>query len=124
MHPDGLLAISHALRTIHSVDLLPLRFQKSLEWTRLNVAQGLHDLLVAGEHSGPLFNKLKAINTAMPWTLIRNALKLPKSSLMLKTLENLLFNRVFGNKSLLQRCARALSRMMLTCAQPDGHHPR
>ena len=68
------------------------------------MAQGLHDLLVAGEHSGPLFNKLKAINTAMPWTLIRNALKLPKSSLMLKTLENLLFNRMFGNKSLLQRC--------------------
>lgn len=78
---------------------------------RLGTAQALFDLLVAGEHSGPLFTKLKAVHATVPWTLIRNALRLPKSALMLKTLENILFNRVLGNKSLLQKCvARLLDR--------------
>jgi hypothetical protein len=69
-----------------------------------SAAQAIHDLLVAGEHSGPFFAKLRALNTSMPWFLLRNAFKLRNAGLVTKALQDLLLSRRFGKQSLLQKC--------------------
>jgi hypothetical protein len=67
------------------------------------MAQAIHDMLVAGEHSGPLFLKIKALHAAVPWFLLRQAFRVPSANLMAKALQDILLARPFGGKSLLQK---------------------
>ncbi|KAA1117302.1 hypothetical protein PGT21_002879 [Puccinia graminis f. sp. tritici] len=66
MDGEGLQNLSTALKQGSSVEELPLRFQKALEWIRMNVAEGLHELLVIGNQSDILFGKLLGLNAALP----------------------------------------------------------
>lgn len=100
---DGFLEVSEALRTTPTISRLPLRFQKGIEWLRMDLAQALHDLLVVGEHSGPLFAKVKSMHSNFPYFFLRQAMKLPSANMMGKALQDLLLNKRFHNKSLLQR---------------------
>ncbi|GAA98308.1 uncharacterized protein L969DRAFT_46989 [Mixia osmundae IAM 14324] len=100
---DGLLAISEALRQSPTIEGLPTKYQKSIEWMRMGLAQGLYDLLCCGEHSAALFTKVKGLHAAFPWFLVRQAFKIPSTNLMAKALQDILLAKPFGNKSLLQR---------------------
>ncbi|KAI9625604.1 hypothetical protein KEM48_010866 [Puccinia striiformis f. sp. tritici PST-130] len=51
-----------------------------------NVAEGLHELLVIGNQSDILFGKLLGLNAALPWSLIKNVLKIKKPHVMSKAL--------------------------------------
>ncbi|KAA1099334.1 hypothetical protein PGT21_003790 [Puccinia graminis f. sp. tritici] len=86
MDGEGLQNLSTALKQGSSVEELPLRFQKALEWIRMNVAEGLHELLVIGNQSDILFGKLLGLNAALPWSLIKSVLKIKKPALMCKAL--------------------------------------
>jgi hypothetical protein len=83
---EGLQNLSKALKQGSSVEELPLRFQKALEWIRMNIAEGLHELLVIGNQSDIIFGKLLGLNAAFPWSLIKSVLKIKKPALMCKAL--------------------------------------
>lgn len=104
---EGINNLSEALRKCHSIEELPIRFQKAIEWIQMNIAQGLHDLLVIGEQSDAFFEKLLSLNSAFPWFLLKSILKIPKTSLMCKTLKEVLFSKTLTlhkrKKSVLQR---------------------
>ncbi|WAQ88583.1 hypothetical protein PtA15_10A2 [Puccinia triticina] len=90
---EGLQNLSNALKQGSSVEELPLRFQKALEWIRMNIAEGLHELLVIGNQSDILFGKLLGLNAAIPWSLIKNVLKIKKPNLMCKALLEVFLNK-------------------------------
>ncbi|EGF99633.1 uncharacterized protein MELLADRAFT_94195 [Melampsora larici-populina 98AG31] len=46
---DGLNNLSDEIRKCRKIDELPNRFRKSIEWIQMNIAQGIHDLLVIVE---------------------------------------------------------------------------
>jgi len=83
---DGVQNLSKALKEYKTVEELPVRFQKGLEWIRMNIAEGLHELLVIGNQSDILFGKLLGLNAAFPWSMIKNALKIKRPNLMGKAL--------------------------------------
>ncbi|KAH9811370.1 hypothetical protein DFH28DRAFT_1131315 [Melampsora americana] len=104
---NGLSNLSDEIRKCRKVDELPTRFRKSLEWIQMNVAQGIHDLLVIGEQSDVFFEKLLSLNSSFPWFFFKNILKIPKTNLMCKALVELLFFKKGAlnkdKKSLMQR---------------------
>ncbi|KAI7944396.1 hypothetical protein MJO28_010091 [Puccinia striiformis f. sp. tritici] len=83
---EGVENFSKALKQGTTIEELPVRFQKALEWIRMNVAEGLHELLVIGNQSDILFGKLLGLNAALPWSLIKNVLKIKKPHVMSKAL--------------------------------------
>lgn len=58
---------------------------------------------MAGNTSGALFGKIKALHAAFPYFLVKGALKIGKSKLMAKVLQEILLARPLGSKSLLQK---------------------
>lgn len=104
---NGLNNLSDEIRRCRTIDKLPTKFRKSLEWIQMNIAQGIHDLLVTGEQSDVFFEKLLSYNSSFPWFLFKNILKIPKTNLMCKALVELLFFKKGtlnkGKKSLMQR---------------------
>ncbi|GAA6001489.1 hypothetical protein JCM10207_006692 [Rhodosporidiobolus poonsookiae] len=103
IHGEGLSEISEALRTVSSVDKLPVKYQKVLESLRFSLAETLFDVLVTGDSSGTTFSKLKALHSSFPYFLAKQALRLKGSTLMGRALQDLLLSRPFGGKSLLQK---------------------
>ena len=96
-------------------------------------AQFLYDTLVAGESSGVLFGKLKALHAAFPYWLVRQAFKIGRAKTMAKYLQDILLARPFGSKSLLQKCVSILrlgskrqiaDLYLLHLRQDTGHHSR
>ncbi|SCV71000.1 BQ2448_3762 [Microbotryum intermedium] len=100
---DGFVAISDALRNVSEIEKLPARYFKTIESLRFTLAQGLYDLFVGGEASGPIFTKLKALHAAFPYFLVKQAFKIGRSKTMAKYLQDILLARPFGSKSLLQK---------------------
>ncbi|KAG0145583.1 hypothetical protein CROQUDRAFT_78698 [Cronartium quercuum f. sp. fusiforme G11] len=102
---NGLNNLSDAIRQCRTIEDLPVRFQKSIEWLQMNLAQGIHDMLVIGEQSDVFFEKLLSFNTAFPWFLLRNVFKIPKTKLMCKALMEVLLSKkaTMKKKSVIQR---------------------
>ncbi|KDE07818.1 hypothetical protein MVLG_01913 [Microbotryum lychnidis-dioicae p1A1 Lamole] len=100
---DGFVAISDALRNVSDIEKLPARYFKTIESLRFTLAQGLYDLFVDSEASGPIFTKLKALHAAFPYFLVKQAFKIGRSKTMAKYLQDILLARPFGSKSLLQK---------------------
>lgn len=97
---EGVQNLSKALKEYKTVEELPVRFQKGLEWIRMNIAEGLHELLVIGNQSDILFGKLLGLNAAFPWSMVKSALKIKRPNLMGKALlEIFLAKRLNGGKS-------------------------
>lgn len=97
------MAISDAIRQCKTIDALPARFFKAVESTRYGFAQSLYDMLLGGESSGVIFGKLKALHSAFPYFLVRQAFKISRSRTMSRYLQDILLARPFGSKSLLQK---------------------
>ncbi|SCZ97985.1 BZ3500_MvSof-1268-A1-R1_Chr3-3g06501 [Microbotryum saponariae] len=100
---DGFVAISDALRNVSDIEKLPARYFKTIESLRFTLAQGLYDLFVGGEASGPIFTKLKVLHAAFPYFLVKQAFKIGRFKTMSKYLQDILLARPFRSKSLLQK---------------------
>lgn len=82
----GVHNLSKALRECSTIEGLPIRFQRALEWLRMNLSEALNELLVTGNQSDVLFRKLLAFHAALPWSLLKNVLKTKKPNLICKAL--------------------------------------
>lgn len=100
---DGLDAFSDALRTNEKLSQCPLRFQRTAEWLRRDLAQFLYDSLVASDVQS--FSKLKSYTSQIPWFMLRATFKLTnKRSIFKRALSDLFLSRPYGsNGSLLER---------------------
>ncbi|GAA5854395.1 hypothetical protein JCM8547_001807 [Rhodosporidiobolus lusitaniae] len=112
IHGEGLSEISDALKSSPSVDKLPLKYQRSVETLRTSIAETLFNILVAGESSAAAFARLKTLHAAVPYFLVKQALRIKSSSLMSRALQDILLSRPFGGKSLLQK-------ILATCLNDD-----
>ncbi|KAH8929195.1 hypothetical protein BT69DRAFT_282266 [Atractiella rhizophila] len=107
VHGEGLANLSDAIRQTPQFEDLPQNFLRAAEWNRTNIAQSIYDLLVAGEHSSVIFATIKSLNSQFPWFLVRQALKLPRSSMMATAMQDILLSKKFGQRSLLQKILAA-----------------
>jgi hypothetical protein len=73
------------------------------------LAEVLHEVFVTSEGSALNFAKLTALQEAFPYFLVRNALKIPKSTVMAKALQDILVSSPFSSKSLYQKYVPLLS---------------
>lgn len=124
IHGNGFSEISDALRNAATIEELPPRYVKSIEWLRsrcvflfiiylaiwvdvdriFSLAETLYETLVASPTSGSVFAKLRSLHGAFPYFLVRQAFKISSPSLVTKLLQDILLARPFGSKSLLQKC--------------------
>ncbi|KAL8293572.1 hypothetical protein RQP46_000273 [Phenoliferia psychrophenolica] len=112
IHGNGFANISEALRTSATIEKLPSRYVKTIDWMRMGFAETLYETLVTGNSSSALFSKLKSLHASFPYFLVRQAFKISKSKLMAKVLQDILLARPFGTKSLLQK-------ILATCLDDD-----
>ncbi|KAM0791448.1 hypothetical protein ACM66B_005903 [Microbotryomycetes sp. NB124-2] len=103
IHGDGIVEISNAIKTTKVIEQLPAKYLKTVESMRYSFAQFLYEAFVADDSSATTFAKLKALHSAFPYWLVRQAFKIGRAKTMAKYLQDILLARPFGSKSLLQK---------------------
>ncbi|KAK4054402.1 hypothetical protein OIV83_000896 [Microbotryomycetes sp. JL201] len=103
IHGDGIVEISNAIKTTKTIQQLPVKYVKTIESLRYSFAQFLYEAFVADDSSATTFAKLKALHSAFPYWLVRQAFKIGRAKTMAKYLQDILLARPFGSKSLLQK---------------------
>lgn len=84
------------------VDLSP-RYQKFIEWARIEVAATIYHLYVGQDNASELLAQTKRIHRLMPYALLKNVIRFSNPVSMMKTVLDLFLAQPFGQKSLLQR---------------------
>ncbi|ORX61351.1 hypothetical protein DM01DRAFT_1331961 [Hesseltinella vesiculosa] len=101
--PGGLLEIFDTIRDTENMDDLPAYMRKALEWGRINFAFVLHTQFVTSDRSVTNIGNLKRTHMLIPYTAIRQVLKISNPFFMIKGVLDLFLSQPLGTKSLLQR---------------------
>lgn len=77
IYENGFTTLSDTLRNTATIDKLPIRYLKAIDWLQMGLAETIYELFIASEASETIFKKLKAFHEAFPYFLVRQAFKLP-----------------------------------------------
>lgn len=81
IYENGFTTLSDILRNTATIDTLPIRYTKAIDWLQMGLAETIYELFVASEASETTFKKLKAFHQAFPYFLVRQAFKLPTKNM-------------------------------------------
>jgi hypothetical protein len=82
---------------------LSIQYQKFAEWLRIEVAATIYHLFLAEDNSPELFAQAKKIHSMIPYTLIKNAIRIANPAAVMSGILDIFLAQPFGAKSLMQR---------------------
>jgi len=82
---------------------LTLQYQKFAEWLRIEVAATIYHLFLAEDNSPELFAQAKKIHSMIPYTLIKNAIRIANPAAVMSSILDIFLAQPFGARSLMQR---------------------
>lgn len=82
---------------------LSIQYQKFAEWLRIEVAATIYHLFLAEDNSPELFAQAKRIHSLMPYTLMKNAIRIANPAAVMSGILDIFLAQPFGTRSLLQR---------------------
>ncbi|ODH13254.1 hypothetical protein ACO22_07445 [Paracoccidioides brasiliensis] len=100
---NGLTKLFQEIRAKRSVEELSPQYQKFAEWLRIEVAATIYHLFLAEDNSPELFAQAKRIHSLIPYTLMKNVIRIANPAAVMSGVLDLFLAQPFGSRSLLQR---------------------
>ncbi|WEW58590.1 hypothetical protein PRK78_004058 [Emydomyces testavorans] len=100
---NGLTKLFHEIRIKEKVEDLSPQYQKFAEWLRIEVAATVYHLFLAEDNSPELFAQAKRIHSLIPYTLLKNVIRVANPAAVMSGVLDLFLAQPFGTRSLLQR---------------------
>lgn len=92
-----------AIRQSNTIADLPLQYQKFAEWLRIEVAATIYHIFLAEDNSSEMFAQGKRIHSMIPYTLMKNIIRIANPAAVINGVLDLFLASPFGTKSLMQR---------------------
>ncbi|OQE30117.1 hypothetical protein PENSTE_c002G03528 [Penicillium steckii] len=100
---NGLTKLFAEIREKASIAELSPQYQKFAEWLRIEVAATIYHLFLAEDNSPELFAQAKRIHGLIPYTLMKNVIRIANPAAVMSGVLDLFCAQPFGSRSLLQR---------------------
>ncbi|OJI85621.1 hypothetical protein ASPTUDRAFT_55238 [Aspergillus tubingensis CBS 134.48] len=100
---NGLTKLFAEIKEKPTVQDLSPKYQKFAEWLRIEVAATLYHLFLAEDNSPELFAQAKRIHSLVPYTLLKNVIRIANPAAVMAGVLDLFLAQPFGSRSLLQR---------------------
>ncbi|GAW15971.1 hypothetical protein ANO14919_053930 [Xylariales sp. No.14919] len=100
---NGLTKLLQEIKDKPTIPDLSLQYQKFAEWLRIEIAATIYHLFLAEDNSPELFAQLKRIHSLIPYTLMKNVIKIANPAAVMSGVLDLFLAQPFGSRSLLQR---------------------
>ncbi|KAF2118321.1 hypothetical protein BDV96DRAFT_569661 [Lophiotrema nucula] len=100
---NGLSHLFQEIRAKNTIAELKPEYQKFAEWLRIEVAATLYHLFLAEDNSPELFAQLKRIHSLVPYSVLKNVIRIANPAAVMSGVLDLFLAQPFGARSLLQR---------------------
>ena len=87
----------------NTIQKLSLQYQKFAEWLRIEVAATIYHLFLAEDNSPELFAQAKKIHSLIPYTVIKNVIRIANPAAVMSGILDIFLAQPFGARSLMQR---------------------
>ncbi|KAF2869301.1 hypothetical protein BDV95DRAFT_498709 [Massariosphaeria phaeospora] len=100
---NGLSHLFQEIRVKNTIAELKPEYQKFTEWLRIEVAATIYHLFLAEDNSPELFAQAKRIHSLVPYTVLKNVIRIANPAAVMSGVLDLFLAQPFGARSLLQR---------------------
>ncbi|CEJ57380.1 Putative PX domain-containing protein [Penicillium brasilianum] len=100
---NGLTKLFAEIREKSCIAELSPQYQKFAEWLRIEVAATIYHLFLAEDNSPEMFAQAKRIHGLVPYTLMKNVIRIANPAAVMSSVLDLFLAQPFGSRSLLQR---------------------
>ncbi|KAK9474268.1 uncharacterized protein V1510DRAFT_361350 [Dipodascopsis tothii] len=100
---DGLTRFFGELREKDSIRELAPKYQKFVEWARIELAAMIYRMFVGQDNASELLAQTKRIHRLLPYTLLKNVMRFSNPVSMMKGVLDIFLAQPLGQRSLLQR---------------------
>ncbi|KAK4042571.1 succinate flavoprotein subunit [Parachaetomium inaequale] len=100
---NGLTMLFQEIREKETIQDLSLQYQKFAEWLRIEVAATIYHLFLAEDNSPELFAQAKRIHSLIPYTLMKNVIRIANPAAVMSSVLDIFLAQPFGTRSLMQR---------------------
>lgn len=100
---NGLTKLFKEIKEKKTIQDLSIQYQKFAEWLRIEVAATIYHLFLAEDNSPELFAQAKKIHSMIPYTLIKNAIRIANPAAVMSSILDIFLAQPFGARSLMQR---------------------
>lgn len=100
---NGLTKLFQEIKDKETIQDLSVQYQKFAEWLRIEVAATIYHLFLAEDNSPELFTQAKRIHSLIPYTIIKNIIRIANPAAVMSSILDVFLAQPFGAKSLMQR---------------------
>jgi len=100
---NGLSKLFAEIKQKDTIQQLSPEYQKFAEWLRIEVAATIYHLFLAEDNSPELFAQAKQIHSLLPYTVMKNVIRIANPAAVMSGVLDLFLAQPFGTRSLLQR---------------------
>ncbi|KAJ4297077.1 hypothetical protein N0V88_003994 [Collariella sp. IMI 366227] len=100
---NGLTMLFKEIKEKETIPELSLQYQKFAEWLRIEVAATIYHLFLAEDNSPELFAQAKRIHSLIPYTLMKNVIRVANPAAVMSSILDIFLAQPFGTRSLMQR---------------------
>ncbi|KFY41538.1 hypothetical protein V495_04894 [Pseudogymnoascus sp. VKM F-4514 (FW-929)] len=100
---NGLTKLFKEIKVKESIQDMSLQYQKFCEWLRIEVAATIYHLFLAEDNSPEVFAQVKRAHSMIPYTLIKNAIRIANPAAVMSSILDIFLAQPFGARSLMQR---------------------
>ncbi|KUI66023.1 hypothetical protein VM1G_01580 [Cytospora mali] len=103
VNANGLTRLFQEIKDKDTIQDLSVQYQKFAEWLRIEVAATIYHLFLAEDNSPELFTQAKRIHSLIPYTIIKNIIRIANPAAVMSNILDVFLAQPFGTKSLMQR---------------------
>lgn len=100
---NGLSKLFAEVKQKNTIQELSPEYQKFAEWLRIEIAATIYHLFLAEDNSPELFAQAKQIHSLLPYTVLKNVIRIANPAAVMSGVLDLFLAQPFGTRSLLQR---------------------
>lgn len=100
---DGLTKLLQEVKEKPTIQDMSIQYRKFAEWLRIEVAATVYHLFLAEDNSPELYAQAKRIHSMVPYTIVKNAIKIANPAAVIAKVLDIFIAKPFGARSLLQR---------------------
>ncbi|KAH8149732.1 uncharacterized protein LAJ45_06363 [Morchella importuna] len=100
---NGLTKLFAEIRQKDKLADLSIQYKKFAEWLRIEVAATIYHLFLAEDNSSELFAQGKRIHSLIPYTVLKNVIRIANPAAVMSGVLDLFLATPFGSRSLMQR---------------------
>jgi hypothetical protein len=100
---NGLTTLFKEIKDKETIQDLSIQYRKFAEWLRIEVAATIYHLFLAEDNSPELFEQAKRIHSLIPYTVIKNVIRVANPAAVMAGILDVFLAQPFGARSLMQR---------------------